>query len=77
MHRYAETLKSFPAHSSLFPIMGIKTTLAIQHFKNRTRVGVITEFHHNYFWVLFALSLPFHQTDRMGPPLRHFSLVNW
>ena len=29
MHRYAETLKSFQAHSSLFPIMGITTTLAI------------------------------------------------
>ena len=28
MHRYAETSKLFQAHSSLFPIMGITTTLA-------------------------------------------------
>ena len=31
MHRYAGTLKSFQAHSSLFPIKGITTTLATMY----------------------------------------------
>ena len=46
MNRYAETLKSFQAHSSLFPLMGITKTLAISitalYLKKRTRVVVIT-----------------------------------